>query len=503
MLLIGAITSVARQRRRLPALVHDTATTMAAEAAVLLGGLLFYAFAARYFDPGGVGIIALVKRASGLLQPAVFLGLQTGLPRCIASARAGAADAGPYVVAGSGILIAAVTLTLLPILVLPGFTARVLMGSAGLSYLVLQLAVTLVSVIVYGAVRGFYFGFLRISRANVVQVAAVAVAPVATLIIWHPSAASALVATGLATAAVATAGALPLLRQVDPRGRLLEFRSAAQELVRYSIPRMPGDLAIAALMSAGTLWAARFADLQTVGYMSVSQSLLSAVTAAFIPLSAVILPRATALVTSGHVDQIRARLRALVKLTLVVSLFVTLQGMVFADTILYWWLGSAFVSGAALLRCILAGVPFLALFFSLRGLVDAATATPYHTYNLFAALGVMVAGLTVSSIVLPPDVRPLGIAASGSTALLMLALLTVRVCRRLYRVSLDLGRATLPLAVSAACGLVGLLVHVRLTGTSALQVVALMGLEALLGLVVALLSCGPELRQALRSVRAW
>jgi len=500
----AAAGPVARWRARIPALVHDTASTMAAEAVGLVGGLLFYALAARYFDPTGVGVIALVKRASGLLQPAVFLGLQTGLPRCIAAARAGSGGgggAGPFLVAGSGILAAAVAVALGPILGLPGLTARVLLGGDGAAYLALPLALTLVSIVVYGAVRGYYFGFLRIPRANVVQVAAVAVAPVLALALWHPSPATALVGVALATTVVAAAGALPLVRHVWP-ARPRAVGSAAVELLRYSVPRMPGDLAIAGLVSAGTLWAARFADLHTAAYLSVSQSLLNAITAAFIPLSVVILPRAAALVASGDVDQIRSRLPALVKFTLVVSVFVTLQGMVFADAVLHWWLGPTYAAAAPLLRCVLAGVPFLALFFSLRGLVDAATATPYHTYNLFAALGVMIAGVVVSSLALPPDLRPLGVAASGSVAMAVLAVLTVRVCGRLYAVGLAIRGAGVPVLACAACGAAAVVVHGWLAGTTPLQLLAVLVLEAALAVLVALAAYGRELLGLLRASRA-
>ena len=52
----------------------------------------------------------------------------------------------------------------------------------------------------------------------------------------------------------------------------------------------------------------------------------------------------------GLQEQIRSLLRALVRLTLVGSLFVTLQGIVFADTILYWGLGPQFVGGAPVLQ---------------------------------------------------------------------------------------------------------------------------------------------------------
>src|SRR5215469_8194735 len=114
------------RRTRFPALVHDAATTMVAEALVLVGGLLFYGIAARYFDPNGVGVLVLVKRAGGLLTPVVFLGLQTGLPRCIAQARAGASDPSPLLLAGSGILAVALTVALLPLLLLPGTTTRAL-----------------------------------------------------------------------------------------------------------------------------------------------------------------------------------------------------------------------------------------------------------------------------------------------------------------------------------------------------------------------------------------
>lgn len=473
---------------------------MLAEALVLAGGLLFYAIAARYFDPTGVGVIALVKRAAGLLAPVVFLGLQTGLPRCIAQARAGGSNAGPLVIAGSGILALAVMVALLPVLLLSGVTTRVLMGGEVPS-LAVPLALTLGSVVVYGAVRGFSFGLLRIHRANVIQVAAVAVAPIVALIVWHPSAPSAVAAAALSTILLAAAGGLSLLGLVSPPGRLRDLRSAAGELLRYSMPRMPGDLAIAALMSAGTLWAARFAELHMVGYLSISQSLLSAITAAFVPLSAVILPRAAALVVSGQADEIRARLRMLVRLTLIGSLFVSLQGIVFADTVLYWWLGPQFSSGAAVLRLVLAGVPFLALFFSLRSLVDAASATPYHTYNLVAALAVMAAGLVVSAVALPTDLRPLGIAASGSIALMVLAILTVRVCGRLYGVSLRLGGARMWLVVCMGCAAVAAVVHVRLAGSSLPELIVVLALEAALAAVGMLPPFVSTLRQARRPGR--
>lgn len=484
------------RRRRLPALVHDAATTMGAEGAVLVGGLLFYAIAARYFDPAGVGVVALVKRAAGLLAPVIFLGLQTGLPRTIAKARSSGSSAAPFVLTGSGILAIAVLVALLPVLLLPGPATRLLTGT-GIAGLAAPLALTLASVIVYGAVRGFYFGLLRIPFANVVQVAAVAVAPIVALMVWHPSAPSAVAAAGLATAAVALAGALPLVGMMGAPGRPRELRSAAVELLRYSTPRMPGDVAIAALMSAGTLWAARFAELHTAGYLSISQSLLSAVTAGFVPLSAVILPRAAALVVAGRTDEIRARLRMLVKLTLIGSLFVTLQGIVFADTVLYWWLGPQFSDGAAVLRLVLVGVPFLALFFSLRSLVDAASATPYHTYNLFAGLAVMAVGLVVSAVALPSGMRPLGIAASGSLALIVLAILTVRVCGRLYDVWLGLGGAGPSLVICAACAGVAELVHLRLSATSLPGLAALLALEVALAAIALLPPFASTLRQAL------
>ncbi|HYW24225.1 MAG TPA: lipopolysaccharide biosynthesis protein [Terriglobales bacterium] len=499
--LVRATASSEGRRRRFPALVHDTATTMIAEALVLVGGLLFYGIAARYFDPTGVGVLVLVKRAGGLLTPAVFLGLQTGLPRCIAQARAIGSDPSPLVLAGSAILAVALTVALLPVLLLPGATTRALMG-LDMPVLAVPLAFTLASVIVYGAVRGFYFGLLRIPRANLVQVAAVAVAPIIALVVWHPSPAAAVAAAGLATMLVAVAGGLPLLGVAGRPRPAAELRSAGLELLRYSTPRMPGDLAIAALMSVGTLWAARFADLHTVGYLSISQSLLSAVTAAFIPLSAVILPRAAALVVAGQADQIRTRLRLLVRLTLIGSVFVTLQGVVFADTVLYWWLGPQFSSGAAVLRLVLAGVPFLALFFSLRSLVDAASATPYHTYNLFAALGVMAAGLVVSSVALPAGLRPLGIAASGSVALIVLAVLTVRVCGRLYEVPLRLGGSAGALGICAIAAAVAGLVHLRVSGTSPLGLIALVGLEVALFAIAVLPAFAGPLRQVLRPRRS-
>jgi O-antigen/teichoic acid export membrane protein len=322
---------------------------------------------------------------------------------------------------------------------------------------------------------------LRIPLANVIQVLAVALAPIVVVLAVHPDVMTSLIAAAVATTVIAGLAALPLIAGPLRRLDVASLRSAVVDLLRYSVPRMPGDVMMAALLSIGVLWAARSVDLRTAGYLSVSLSMLSAITAAFVPLSVVLLPRAAALIAAGHIDAIRPRTAELARLTLLGSVFVSVQAIIFADTILRWWLGPVFVEGAPALRAVLAGVPFLALFFSLRGLIDAAAARPYHTYNLAAALAVTLIGYVIVSVLLPKSQLTVGIALSSSAGFAVLAALTVRVLLRLYGVTFPL-RAFLPLiAVNAVAAAAAIGLHRLDSGSTASGLAIVVAFEIVAG----------------------
>jgi O-antigen/teichoic acid export membrane protein len=461
--------------------LRDTALTMVGEVFVLAGGLLFYALMARYFGPNGVGEVALVKRGSGLLQPLVFLGVQTGLPRGIAIVRGDIRRTGATVAAGLFVLAVATAIASLALLSFAGPASALLLGDARYANLMVALVMTLISIIVYGAVRGLLFGMLRIPLANVIQVLAVALAPIVVVLIVHPDVTTSLISAAVATTVIAGLAALPLIVGPIRRLEIAALRSAVVELLRYSVPRMPGDVMMAALLSIGVLWAARSVDLRTAGYLSVSLSMLSAITAAFVPLSVVLLPRAAALIAGGRIDAIRPRTAELTRLTLLGSVFVSVQAIIFADTILRWWLGPAFVEGAPALRAVLAGVPFLALFFSLRGLIDAAAERPYHTYNLAAALLVTLLGDVIVSMLLPKSQLTVGIALSGSAGFAVLAALTVRILLRLYGVSVPLRTYWRVIAVNVVAAAAGIGLHRLTTGDSASGLAIVAAFEVIAG----------------------
>ena len=490
---VTASARVARVSGRFGPVLRDTAVTMVGEAFVLIGGLLLYALFARFFGPIGVGQVALVKRGSGLLQPIVFLGTQTGFPRSIAIAQGEERRTGATIAGGLLVLAASTAIASLVLLGFPRVTSALLLGDARLSFLIPALVVTLVSIIVYGAVRGVLFGMLRIPLANAIQIAAVAVVPVVIVAIAHPTVSTALVLAALGTTLVAAAALLPVIAAPLRRLDAAALRQAISGLVRYSVPRMPGDLMMAALVSVGVLWAARVVDVRTAGYLSVSMSLLSAITAAFVPLSVVLLPRASALIASGRIDVIRPRIIELLQLTVVGSLFVSSQAMIFGDTILRWWLGPAFIEGAPALRAVLAGVPFLAIFFSLRGLIDAAAVRPYHTYNLAVALAVTIAGYAIASVVLPARALTVGIGLSGSLGFALLAGLTVWILTRLYQTRLRLQDFARALLVNVVAILAGLALHAFVAGLSVQGLAAVLAFE----LVAASLVLGPFVWAAL------
>ena len=65
----------------------DVMLTSVVEIAVLFGFFITYRLLAFFWGPDGVGVYSLIRRAIGLFQPFLFLGLGVGLSRYLAVAK--------------------------------------------------------------------------------------------------------------------------------------------------------------------------------------------------------------------------------------------------------------------------------------------------------------------------------------------------------------------------------------------------------------------------------
>ena len=100
----------------------------------------------------------------------------------------------------------------------------------------------------------------------------------------------------------------------------------------------------------------------------------------------------------------------------------TIQLIVWSDTILVIWLGQDFLQANDIVRISLLSLVPLLLFGIMRSVIDAATTRPENTINVYVALFVVI---LLSAASLAARLGPEGLAAASTTGVTLLGALTI------------------------------------------------------------------------------
>jgi len=453
--------------------------TLVAQVLVAAGTLLLFRLLALNAGAEGFASFSLVRQAVTLLFPLVTVGLIGGLPRYIALGGESAPAAEAYLAAAVGICGVAVAVTVAAALAFPAVTAGVFFGDAGATNLVGPFAALLVATSGFFVAYGYFRGQQRISRANVLQIAGVGVAPPLLLALWPDIAVDTLVLLMAAALGALSLGSVagPLVRGVAGRARG-RARVAGRSLLGYGGRRVPGELAQVGLFALVPVLGAHVATLRDVAYLAAGLQVLALVSVAMAPLGVVLLP---ALAQTWAQDRGRAsrQVAALAALALHAALFALVQAVLFADIAVRAWLGPAFAAADEIVRIVVLAVPFYAFYFALRSALDAASVRSYNSRSNIAALAVFIAvaaGMLATDAVAPAlcvaTAFTVGIAVQGTATFVFI--------HRVFAVRWsDYGLATvLPLAALTAVA--GLAMRPLIDGAQG-SLALLVGLEIVLG----------------------
>ncbi|HEV2424118.1 MAG TPA: hypothetical protein VGZ29_04740 [Terriglobia bacterium] len=414
-------------------LARDFGLTSVTELAVLIAGLAIVSLVGRLMGVVALGEYLLLRRVLAWLQPAELLGQGNALPRFVAYGIGGPErELRGYLgisLATGGSLAALICLALYAGRSVFG---RWLFGSAEMARLILPLGLIAFGMTVHNCAYGYFRGRLDLVRANTLQALDVVIVPVAAVVVLARTHSIPLIvgATGLVVLGCALAACVSVLRHgacVGPAGT----GAAASGLLKYGLPRVPGDFALGAFLALGPLVAMRFVPVSQVTSLLIGISILSAVSASATPVGTLMLSKVSMMLVQDRKPEVRIHLRYLLAAAVVLSTFVCLQLVVFTDSLLRLWLGRQFGGQIAVVRIILLAIPFYLVYCCLRGSVDAASVTAYNTRNLLRSLGLFVILLLAVVKLMPPALSLEGVAAGLLLASASLAALTLRSTRKL------------------------------------------------------------------------
>ncbi len=364
---------------------RDSLLTYAAEGLAMVGMVLAYRLAALE-GRSELDQYVVVRRTVSFVYPLLLMGAVVGITRFVAM-RSSAEEQRRYLLAALGWVLPLSVATVITGFVFAVPLSWLVFGSAAQHALIPPLSLMTATVGLYGLGYAFLRGQRRLVLANVLQVLALAALPCAAFLVFDDLIPVCWM-TGLGWLALALTAMVPALWRASPGGS----RRERGELLRYGLPRVPGDLALGALLTIPVYVAARTHGLSASGEIGFGTTLLNLAAAVFSPLALVLLPASASQLASGDHAGLSRRIRSVTRLTFLASAALTVIFEVLAEPLLHVYLGTAYADYVTGSRIIFLGALPFGVFVGLRSVLDAFYHTPRNGINLMTAFLILVAG---------------------------------------------------------------------------------------------------------------
>jgi len=373
---------------------RDTLLTFGTEGLALLGMVLAFRLAAQQ-SKHDLDLYVIARRTVAFLFPVVLMGAMVGLTRFVAM------DAAPEaarrylrgaltVVAPLGILVCALGALLAEPL------AWILFGNQESAGLVPPIGVMTFGMAAHGVAYGYLRGRGRIVLANALQLVVLAIGPCLAFVLFD-NMEQALWATGIGWLLPPLIAITPDLLHNDGPSR-----RERGEIMRYGLPRVPGDVALGALLTVPGYIALRTHGLDISGEVGFGATLLNIAAAAFSPVALLLLPAAAAKLARGEYGDLAQRVARMSRLVLLASVALTVGFEVLASPLLLIYLGPTGEAYVPMARLVFLGALPFAYFNGMRSLLDAYFRTPRNGINLSKSFVILLLGSLIHLVVPTP-----------------------------------------------------------------------------------------------------
>lgn len=401
--------------------------TYGAEVLVLLGTVAVFKLAVLRFGTEGFEPYTVVRRTISFLQTVLLFGLGVALVRFVAMARSVPEQVGLLrtVAKPLGLVCAAV---LVLCAALPETLSELFFGDRGHGALLPPVGLLTVGLLLHALIYSYWRGQLYMHQANLLQVVNLGVVPCAAMW-WGPDLPTVLWATGAAWCVCSGAGLVPVLfaKHVAPAS------TERARLLRYGLPRVPGDLVLASLLTVPVYLVNHVNGLGAGAQVAFGLTLVNLASSVYSPLSLLLLPTASGLLAAKRWADLEARTARTAWTALLSAMAMLCVFQLVASPLLQWYLGPTGEAMVGTSRIVFIGAVFMAVFIALRSLLDAYYAAPRNTFNLLAAFGLFLAGGAVYLFW-----WPVPLVALVATVLLPLALLALLTWRSIAWMRQDL-----------------------------------------------------------------
>jgi O-antigen/teichoic acid export membrane protein len=397
--------------------------TLVTELVVMAASVLLLKLAADFLGAVGFGEYTLTRRAVSLIYLPLVMGLGIAAPRYVAIARAGALPG----YSERSFAFATLTVGLLPSLIVillmnlrPDTASGLLFGSASMTRLVPAATIALGGLTIHSLVYAVFRGRGEMHLANSLQFLNNGIVPVTAFLLAPHDAAAVLTATGstwMLTSGVALV--IVLVRERGGERPQHDVRHHLRLLLRFGLPRVPGEFALIGLFALPALIALRVHGVVVAGQFSAGMSLLSIVSSVFAPVGLVILPRASAQAATGDLVGLRRLVGRMLAGGMILVTAAVIAGELLIPPFVSWYFGKEFMPAIPIFRaCLLGAIPYV-VYVLLRNILDALEVRAVNSRNLIISLAVLLVLCFLSTDIM-------SMALSLLAALTLLSILSLR-----------------------------------------------------------------------------
>lgn len=346
--------------------------------------LYLYHLAAQRMGPDGFSEYTLGRRLLALVNPALSLGVGAAVARAAARAQVGGRRS--LLLGGLVLTLALNGVVVVLSVLMPEALSLLFFGDESLAQLMLPLSCANLALAINNLEFHFLVGSMQMGASSLLasfnvgllQLAAVALAPDVEAVFWMVAA----VASVTSTAAFLWSYS----QERDRAASRAEVKERCREFLDYSLPRVPGAFAEAALLGLPAVLTAHIDGVRAAGMVAFGGSLLALSAAVVRPVSLVLLPQASRLSERAADAGFRRQFYRLLWVISAVFIGATFLGFAVAERAITAYLGQKFVVYTPILLLMLAGAWPYGIYCALRGLIDGASVRPINAHNTYLSL---------------------------------------------------------------------------------------------------------------------
>lgn len=356
--------------------------TFLTEILILLLGIGIYKLVSEKFSDTQFTEYNLFRRSMSLFQPIVMVGLGVAIPKFVSRY----ANRNSILSSSFILLLTSVFILGLLFFLNREYVAYLLFGSTTYKDFVTILILTLLGAGLHSIIYGFLRGKFLYGWANTIQLVNIGIVPVIAVVLLDDLN-TVFFYTALAWIVISFFTFMILMSVYKHKIELFRIKLDFNRLIRFGLPRIPGDFALLLLISVPSFLVLHiYNDFILSGYVAFGTTLLNLVGAAFGPIGLILLPETNRYIKNKEIH----KLNSLVKRILVLTVVITVFG------ILIFYLYSGFFTELLVshtdnnliisCRLMLLGSVGYALYLNLRSILDAFYFKPINSINLIISL---------------------------------------------------------------------------------------------------------------------